>query len=69
MTQDFERAPGSPEKPAGQDAQRNKLKPDYLAERKPQSLYERYARELPIEYRELLESYYETLAKEGSRRK
>jgi hypothetical protein len=67
-TQDKERALGDKTNPAGKDVARTDAKWQSLGDRKRDDLFQVYARELPIEYRELLEGYYEALSKDSSKK-
>ena len=51
------------DKPEGKEAARRNAKWNSLADRERDSLFQAYVRELPIEYRDLLEEYYEVLSK------
>jgi len=64
--EDQERALGEKTDPAGRNVARANAKWNPLGDRKREQLFQIYARELPIEYRELLENYYETLSKDAS---
>ena len=62
-SEDTERAIGEKKDPAGEKAARKDAKWSAMGKREREMLYQSYARELPIEYRDLLEDYYEALAK------
>jgi hypothetical protein len=49
--------------PGGADVNRDKMQWESLTERDRAALNENFARELPLEYRQLLKDYYEALAK------
>jgi hypothetical protein len=49
--------------PQGKEAARRDAKWSPLGQRERDMLYQNYARELPIEYRDLLKDYYEALSK------
>ncbi|MFW6163263.1 MAG: DUF4175 family protein [Planctomycetota bacterium] len=63
QSEDTERSIGAKKDPAGRRVAREDAEWSPMAERERENLYQDYARELPIEYRELLEAYYEALAK------
>jgi len=69
QTMDKERGLGDKTDPAGKDVARTDAKWQSLGDRKRDDLFQVYARELPIEYREILEGYYEALSKDASSKK
>jgi hypothetical protein len=62
-TNDQERSPGEKRDPEGRSRSREDAQWRSLGERERDALYQSYIRDLPVEYREMLEDYYEALAK------
>jgi hypothetical protein len=49
--------------PAGRAVERDRSTWSHLGARRPPVLNEKFVRELPIEYREMLQAYYEALSR------